>query len=89
MLFWPLLGSQIIGEFVSSKNYYFLDGASGNLVYGEVINISDVSAYNQTQYQRVQYDIKLYYGIKQTRRFIRLCGNGYNFIQLNRTYLEF
>ena len=37
----------------------------------------------------MQYDIKLYYGIKQTRKFIHLCGNGYNFIQLNRTYLIF
>ena len=37
----------------------------------------------------MQYDIKLYYGIKQTRKFIRLCGNGYNFLQLSRAYLVF
>ena len=73
---------------MSSKNYYFHDGDSGNLAYGEIINSSSTFVYNQSQYQNVQYDIKLYYGIKQTRKFIRLCGNGYNFIELNRTYLE-
>ena len=58
------LGAKVIGWFSSTENYYFPNGAENSLVFGEVKNKSALGLYQSYSYLRVQYDLRLYHGLR-------------------------